>query len=490
MPNIIKPSGLNQLWAAGGTKVDPGLAKTNIGWVVELPPYQYQNWLDNKQDTFIAHTNQHGIPEWDDETEYQGNLSYTQGSDGLIYKCLQTHTNLNPANPLNSSYWVRAFEPYGSVAVVQNALAAHILNYQTLSGISNPVAARNNLSVWSKAESDTRFAFKAGDAAQVFSVAVATQPEHAVRLGQVMSLIAAASETVQGIIQIATAGEVSTGTNDTKAVTPLKLAQQYLSKAGNLAGLANQATSRTNLGLGTMATEDVGSFLRTTNNLSDLTNASVARTNLGLTSTATQPETYFLRSANNFSDLTNVTTARNNLGLGNSATRDVGTTAGTVAAGDDSRIVNAVPNTRQVVAGNGLTGGGALNTNVTVNLGTPSTLTASTANSVSTTSHSHAVDINSFFGPRSLGTIGHYEFPGGLILQWGVTDVIGVDGSIVVTFPRAFDVACFQVIACGTETPTDDSGSSMSTRSLTATTCIISNNHRPASNARWFAIGR
>lgn len=34
--------------------------------------------------------------------------------------------------------------------------------------------------------------------------------------------------------------------------------------------------------------------------------------------------------------------ARDNLGLGDSATRDVGTTAGTVAAGDDSRITNSV----------------------------------------------------------------------------------------------------------------------------------------------------
>ncbi|WP_336819109.1 gp53-like domain-containing protein [Cedecea sp. MMO-103] len=34
--------------------------------------------------------------------------------------------------------------------------------------------------------------------------------------------------------------------------------------------------------------------------------------------------------------------ARTNLGLGNSATRDIGTTANTVAAGNDSRIVNAV----------------------------------------------------------------------------------------------------------------------------------------------------
>jgi hypothetical protein len=45
---------------------------------------------------------------------------------------------------------------------------------------------------------------------------------------------------------------------------------------------------------------------------------------------------------------------------------NVGTTTGTLAAGDDSRITGAVPNTRTVSAGNGLTGGGALSGNVSL----------------------------------------------------------------------------------------------------------------------------
>lgn len=55
----------------------------------------------------------------------------------------------------------------------------------------------------------------------------------------------------------------------------------------NLSDLASASTSRTNLGLGTAATQNVGAFFQSANNLSEGT-PSTMRTNLGLGSLATQ----------------------------------------------------------------------------------------------------------------------------------------------------------------------------------------------------------
>jgi hypothetical protein len=76
----------------------------------------------------------------------------------------------------------------------------------------------------------------------------------------------------------------------------------------------------------------------------------------------------------------------------------VGTAASTVAAGDDSRITGAVQATRQVLAGNGLVGGGALSGDVTLSASysasTPAAVAAAgsagAANTLARSDHAHA----------------------------------------------------------------------------------------------------
>ena len=110
MPDITKPSGMNSRWAESGLKSAPDVSKIDQGWTIEKPPYQVQNWLDNKQDNFNAHVNQHGIPYKDDETEYQAGKSYVVDPiSGIVYKCIVTHVN-QPVT--NSVYWDIAFSPY------------------------------------------------------------------------------------------------------------------------------------------------------------------------------------------------------------------------------------------------------------------------------------------------------------------------------------------------------------------------------------------
>lgn len=95
----------SNLWASAGDKLQPTVSKIGTGWEVEIPPRQWFNWLDNRQDQAIQHIAQHGIASWSAVIEYQANKSYVQGSNGVIYVCKATNTNNNPVNDTGESYW-------------------------------------------------------------------------------------------------------------------------------------------------------------------------------------------------------------------------------------------------------------------------------------------------------------------------------------------------------------------------------------------------
>ncbi len=107
MAEISKPD-YTYLWSSGGSIVAPSNVKIQTGWTAEVPPFQWENWSQNRQDQAIAHVLQHGISVWDDVTEYQAGKSYVQGSDGLLYKARTTHTNVNPVTDTSFVNWTKA----------------------------------------------------------------------------------------------------------------------------------------------------------------------------------------------------------------------------------------------------------------------------------------------------------------------------------------------------------------------------------------------
>lgn len=157
MSEILKPSKMNVLWASGGDILDPGDTKYATGWSVEIPPRQWENFVQNKQDSFNAHVNQHGVPTWDAETEYQANKSYVQGkTNGTIYRCILTHTNQDPELDVTNTYWIIAFASAGDFYTKTETDGLYLAKTQNLADLTNTATARTNLSVYSQAETYTQ----------------------------------------------------------------------------------------------------------------------------------------------------------------------------------------------------------------------------------------------------------------------------------------------------------------------------------------------
>lgn len=98
-----------------------------------------------------------------------------------------------------------------------------------------------------------------------------------------------------------------------------------------------------------------------------------------------------------------------------------------------------------ILAGNGITGGGDLSASRTLTLGTPTEVNSSSTDSVTTTSHTHSLDISGeFTASQSLSTNGYQDLPGGLILQW-MTSVESTDINDVKSFPKPFPNAVLAV---------------------------------------------
>lgn len=221
MSEITKPTDLNKVWASAGAIIVPDDAKIATGWIVEAPPHQTENYLNNKHDRAFAYLNQHGIMQWDATTEYFANKSWVQGSNGWVYFAKQNHVNQNPVTDTIETYWTLVLKGASvlhtdgtttwSRSWLLNSTSASV-GQQEL-GITSVGSAI----VTSSTQSLARTALGAGTAgASVFTSA--TQLDGRTALG-----ITSASDTSEGLAERATDAEVVAGVDDVRFITPKKL---------------------------------------------------------------------------------------------------------------------------------------------------------------------------------------------------------------------------------------------------------------------------
>lgn len=195
-------------------------------------------------------------------------------------------------------------------------LSGYLTKSANLSGLANAATARSNLGLGSLATQNGTFSgtssgTNTGD--QVISDAtlstsdVTTNNASTLKHGFLPKLSGSSSQYLAGDGTWATPAGGGGGGD--------------MYKSDNLAGLANVTTARTNLGLGSLATQS-GTF-----------SGSSSGTNTG----DQDLSTLAVKSAN-LSDLANASTARTNLGLGSMAVKNVTVSSSAPSGGTDGDI--------------------------------------------------------------------------------------------------------------------------------------------------------
>lgn len=100
MVDVTKPV-YGDVWANTGEKLAPDSAKIATGWIQEMMPYQYENFLQNRADTAITYLLQKGVAEWSSDQEYIANKSVVTYSSNL-YIATVNSTNVLPT--VNTSW--------------------------------------------------------------------------------------------------------------------------------------------------------------------------------------------------------------------------------------------------------------------------------------------------------------------------------------------------------------------------------------------------
>lgn len=274
----IKQS-MNNIWAAAGDVVMPEAVKIAEGWLVEVPPRQYWNWMQNRTDVNLAYIFQRGVPEWDISVEYLANKSFVV-YNGVVYKCILTGVGKNPES--QPTYWVRAFRDWSAIGQAVDNLTPAADRFVYYTGANTAALgtvtsfARSILDDTSAAAVRTTIGAQASDATLTAVAGVTTAANKLIYFTGVdtaaatdlsafgRSLIddadASAARTTLGLASGAT---TTVGTIATQNANAVSITGGSITGITDLAvtdggtGASTAAGARSNLGLGTAAVADV-----------------------------------------------------------------------------------------------------------------------------------------------------------------------------------------------------------------------------------------
>ena len=284
----IKQS-MNDIWAAAGDVVMPDPVKITEGWLVEVPPRQYWNWMQNRTDVNLAYIFQRGVPEWDISVEYLANKSFVV-HNGVVYKCILTGVGKNPES--QPTYWVRAFRDWSAIGQAVDNLTPAADRFVYYTGASTAALAtvtsfaRSILDDTSAADVRTTIGAQASDA----------------------TLTAVAGVTTAANKLIYFTGVDTAATTDLSAFGRSLIDDADASAARTTLGLASGATTT----VGTIATQNANSVSITGGSITGITDLAITDGGTGASTAAD---------------------ARTNLGLGNAATATVQSSATDNTAG-------------------------------------------------------------------------------------------------------------------------------------------------------------
>lgn len=136
MVDITRPE-YGTVWASEGEKLAPAQEKIELGWVQEMMPFQWENFLQARQDEAITYLLQKGIPGYSPTQEYIAQKSVVL-YQGAIYLATQTVTGILPSVPAS---WKRVSTISDSDGVVTVAGGG--------TGATTAAQARTNLGLGS-----------------------------------------------------------------------------------------------------------------------------------------------------------------------------------------------------------------------------------------------------------------------------------------------------------------------------------------------------